>query len=362
MDQTTIDGKPTGLRHIGYLDGWRGLAIGMVLIAHFCPIPGVELGRFGVDLFFALSGLLMAGILFERRTPIAEFYRRRVARIFPAFLVFLVLVLTISALLGNPTSWRHTLGLLTFTRAYMTPDIWQTHGVPVGHMWSLAVEEHSYVLLSIAASIAALRSGRTLIALGLSTFLAVIIYRHFDHSVDAHFLLRTECAAGGLLLSAGYRLLKPRSVPSWAPVIALLLTPLCYLDGTHWLLRVVVPPFLLAFAVNHLDAAASWVTRMLETTWLRWLGIVSYSVYLWQQPFYMYQQYMPFHAAALLAVGAGAASFYWLEQPVRVWLNTHWGQTRAPAKQYPEPLPQEDPRFQDRVRVAREPERDLPAV
>ena len=62
-------------QHIEYLDGWRGVAIGMVLLSHFFRLS-YNAGRFGVDLFFVLSGFLMARILFEQRTPIAAFYRR----------------------------------------------------------------------------------------------------------------------------------------------------------------------------------------------------------------------------------------------------------------------------------------------
>jgi peptidoglycan/LPS O-acetylase OafA/YrhL len=53
-----------------------------VLVAHFGHLEATNLGEFGVELFFVLSGLLMARILYEQRMPIREFYRRRIARIF----------------------------------------------------------------------------------------------------------------------------------------------------------------------------------------------------------------------------------------------------------------------------------------
>jgi peptidoglycan/LPS O-acetylase OafA/YrhL len=71
---------------IGYLDGWRGFAILCVLEAHFVGFFEsfrFDFGRFGIDVFFSLSGMLMAGILFEQRMPLGLFYRRRISRILP---------------------------------------------------------------------------------------------------------------------------------------------------------------------------------------------------------------------------------------------------------------------------------------
>ena len=68
MDKTE---KPrNGPAHIGYLDGWRGMAILLVLIGHFYPIKAMNLGTLGVDLFFVLSGRLMADILFVQKAKL----------------------------------------------------------------------------------------------------------------------------------------------------------------------------------------------------------------------------------------------------------------------------------------------------
>ena len=193
-------------QHIEYLDGWRGVAIGMVLLSHFFRIP-YDAGRFGVDLFFVLSGFLMARILFEQRTPIAAFYRRRISRIIPALLLFLGVVVGVYAARGDWIGDKQLIGILTFTRTYMQPPIWDM-SVPVSNTWSLNVEEHCYLLLSLVAALAVLR-GRAALVLGvlsLLTLMAIVIHRHFDHSSDIPWLLNSECAATGLLASAAYRL------------------------------------------------------------------------------------------------------------------------------------------------------------
>ncbi|TIX35964.1 MAG: acyltransferase, partial [Mesorhizobium sp.] len=75
---------------LAYLDGWRGLSIALVLIGHFFPVPGINLGVMGVEFFFVLSGRLMAEILFVERYPLKAFFKRRFSRIYPALLIFVV--------------------------------------------------------------------------------------------------------------------------------------------------------------------------------------------------------------------------------------------------------------------------------
>lgn len=78
--------------HIPYLDGWRGVAIVLVLIGHFNDIGLVWLGPFGVMLFFALSGRLMCELLFIKKVELVTFFFRRFSRILPTFWLFLLIV------------------------------------------------------------------------------------------------------------------------------------------------------------------------------------------------------------------------------------------------------------------------------
>jgi peptidoglycan/LPS O-acetylase OafA/YrhL len=82
------------------LDGWRGLAIAAVIEGHFVGLLPGRTGRLGVDAFFALSGYLMAGLLFIGRQPLKTFYKRRISRILPVFLVFTLTVYGLALLLG----------------------------------------------------------------------------------------------------------------------------------------------------------------------------------------------------------------------------------------------------------------------
>ena len=136
--------------HLGYLDGWRGLAIAFLLVGHFFPVDGINFGHVGVNLFFVLSGLLMARLLFVKQVPFGQFYRRRIARVFPTAYCFIVILVLFSAISGNVIAWDEVAAAATFTNNY-----WSVVGreptLPFGHLWSLSVEEHSYVLLSMIA-------------------------------------------------------------------------------------------------------------------------------------------------------------------------------------------------------------------
>jgi peptidoglycan/LPS O-acetylase OafA/YrhL len=89
-------------RHVDYLDGWRGCSIALLLIGHFNLTPLVA-GRdfnpagLAVECFFALSGRLMADILFVRRMPLVRFYVHRVSRIIPALWLFVLSMLIATA-------------------------------------------------------------------------------------------------------------------------------------------------------------------------------------------------------------------------------------------------------------------------
>ncbi len=159
--------KVQGLRHIPALDGVRGVALLMVFVLHTVTLPAgrehsfvaslLGLGRFGVDLFFCLSGFLITGILYSTKTDRAyfrNFYIRRTLRIAPLYYLylaaFLLLVVHFHLLkLGIYTqrdatqalgwAWFYALNLLVALRGG-----WVI--ASLNHFWSLAVEEHFYLV------------------------------------------------------------------------------------------------------------------------------------------------------------------------------------------------------------------------
>src|SRR5260370_12733312 len=142
------------MRWIPVRDGWRGVAIALVLVHHVVrgfyatedaySQSATRYGAFGVDIFFGLSGLLITKLLLEEwhgagAFQLPQFYIRRVFRILPPYLVFLAVV---TAFGWWSTKLEFTSSLFFF-RNYLPHRL---AGPYTGHLWSLAVEEHFYLI------------------------------------------------------------------------------------------------------------------------------------------------------------------------------------------------------------------------
>ncbi len=203
------------------LDGWRAIAILGVMIAHaansvFCPegsLPNawwyavIRRGGLGVDIFFGISGFLICSRLLQEHRQngqigLRSFYIRRIFRILPASFAYLAVVglLTLAGFsLTTPIMWWSCVG---FFRNYLPlpgPD-----GHYTGHFWSLAVEEHFYLLWPSLLFLCGPRRARPW-ALGLALAVAAWRVWEFRHQWLGHwipgaaFYVRTDIRLDGLL-------------------------------------------------------------------------------------------------------------------------------------------------------------------
>jgi len=335
--ETATHHGPSELKRIDYLDGWRGIAILLVLVSHFMQFNYMNFGRMGVDIFFVLSGMLMANILFVKKVSLTTFYKRRISRIFPVFFIFLSSISIISWFFSLSQEHSNYFYNLLFIRAYwpIEPNLVNS-GLPLGHLWSLNVEEHSYILLSVFTVIPFIKNKPYLpiLFLGLASVSLHIIYSQYPNIASDNYGYKTEIVAKFILLSAGYFLIKDKFekyIPKWLPIITLLTAFLCYskLNEQFPVLKT-LHPFLLAFTVNHLNLTPDFFKQMLCFHPLRLLGLWSFSIYLWQQPLYYYVTKggdaftLIGLLLMLLSVGIGATSFYCIENPTRKYLNKNW--------------------------------------
>ncbi|MER9326461.1 acyltransferase [Mesorhizobium sp. M0488] len=317
---------------LAYLDGWRGLSIALVLIGHFFPVPGINLGVLGVEFFFVLSGRLMAEILFIERYPLKKFFKRRFSRIYPALLIFVVV--TLIALSGTFVAfkWKAALTALTFTYNYA--GILVTRAGALDHIWSLCVEEHAYIILAL---ISATVPGRNrvipfLVTLALLAMAnGALSYWVFRLDYE-HTYWRTDVHIASILLSASICLLKAegrlpavfmgRHVALAASVGAVVL----FLDPVSTPIHYLLAVPLLALAVNALDFSSRTLSGLLSSWPMATLGLWSYSLYLWQQPFYKFVYEQGSNPWLMLACVFACAlcSYYVVERPAREWLNRNW--------------------------------------
>jgi peptidoglycan/LPS O-acetylase OafA/YrhL len=323
-----------------YLDGWRGLAITFLLVGHFFPVAGINLGAVGVNLFFVLSGLLMARVLFVHGTTIPRFYRRRVARIFPSVAVFLVVMLVMYALTNRDISWVEVLAALGFLINYF-PGEPGAAVMPFGHIWSLCVEEHSYVALSIVAVAVRVRRGGATTALALLSVAVATAGIWYWSTYTATRLefdrwIHSEVSAFGIFAS-GFFLLHFCTKSQWPRHF--LIVPILVLIGivSHWWsvpapVRTIIGCGAFALAINLLESSPNSIRAVLSLYPLRQLGMWSFSIYLWQQPFYllMHREGWSNTTALATALAVAILAHYTIEEPARRYLNRTWGSAVLP--------------------------------
>lgn len=331
---------PVPASHVGYLDGWRGIAILMVLAGHYIGSSGV-LGIVGVELFLVLSGKLMADILIFREMPIVPFLKRRFARIFPALAAY---VLTAGLLFnflfwtdGMPLRLESPAAALLFFHNYLAlSDVLPAFE----HTWSLAVEEHSYLLLVV---IVALSRARPALAAGLAIAVCAVtlfsaMWLAGQPAADAQPLSwRSDIRVRSVLVSFAVCIL----IRPWIEQAArqlLWIVPAATAASIAMLLAggdlasptMFACTLLAALAVNGLAAAPAWMRRFLESPLLLWFGTLSFSIYLWQQLFYCFVQIgLPAVAGIGLTLVVGLWSFRRIEDPARTWLNARWSRAAA---------------------------------
>lgn len=228
-ESTAVNGRARRRRHVPELDGVRGVAIAMVMALHFvnnqviptnlaerAAIKVSNYGLWGVDLFFVLSGFLITGILSDARgTPgyFTNFFARRSLRIFPLYFgVLLVLtVLVPPAVLGaidpelleararGPWLWSY------LTNVYLAPQT--TFSIPyLSHFWSLAIEEHFYLVWPFVIWSMATRSAmRVSVVLGVVA-LALRVYFSATAPAQLYASVLTPCRIDALCAGAWFAL------------------------------------------------------------------------------------------------------------------------------------------------------------
>lgn len=326
-----------GSTRIASLDGLRALAILFVLLGHLTGtqhyphiLKWLDSGEFGVRVFFVLSGFLITTLLLKElevthRISLKKFYLRRVFRIFPASYAY-ILVISILGLFGVIVLHAHDIAhAVTYTSNYYDARSWYA-----GHLWSLSVEEQFYLLWPLTLFVAGKKRG--MVIAGLVCFVVPVIrcgeFAFLHLPVYARFETNADSLAAGCLLAGArewlnrqnwYDALMSSRLFVLAPVFTLVL------NSSAWQLRyryTVGDFFMNAGIALCLDwsirSKAHPVGRVLNWRPVAFVGVLSYSLYLWQQPFFDRSAKSPltaFPLNVLLAFGAALASYYCVERP-----------------------------------------------
>jgi len=291
------------------IDGLRAIAVLAVVIFHAFPqvLPG---GFVGVDVFFVISGYLISSIIFKALDggtfSFADFYARRVRRIFPA----LVLVVLTSLLLGwavlLPDEYaqlgKHAaagLGFVANVAYWMESGYFDTAAElkPLLHLWSLGVEEQFYIvwpavvllLWRFGAGLWWTTAGLALVSFGISVWLSPVFP---SASYFLPFSRAWELLAGAMLALAprsrgGQSFVRPGLLQETLVGLGLVLIVLALVlvnktrdfPGAWALLPVLGAVLLIACAPG------SWIgRRLLSNRVMVWFGLISFPLYLWHWP------------------------------------------------------------------------------
>jgi peptidoglycan/LPS O-acetylase OafA/YrhL len=342
--------KPSA--YLPTLDGWRALSIGLVILHHSqiqitTPIIGPLLqslskfGEVGVELFFAISGLLICSRLLEEESRFGQislrgFYLRRVFRILPPALFYLLVIAVLAASHVVPVSPADWFASLFFFRNYLMVVEYLRHSpLPLhwytGHFWSLSMEEHFYLVLPTV--LVAFKKTRRWVLAGMAISVAVwrMVLVHVMHH-EYQFNFRTDTHADALLIPAAialvlYPLTRKQAarkyIPAWSFAMFLVMELLLLTNRVpcFFTLQAIVLPMLILSTVLHPNTVQG---RILESGPLRWIGWISYSLYLWQQLFFgvnfvgsppglFLLRQPPVNLVALLA--CAVLSYYAIEKP-----------------------------------------------
>ncbi len=342
--------------YVGSLDGIRALAVTAVFLYHTAihSLPG---GFLGVSTFFTLSGFLITTLLLregdhDHTIRLRSFWARRVRRLAPAMFLNVAMVLTLTVLV--PSAWpRVGLGGDTVS-VFFSVFNWRIIDAggqsvirflsPYSPLWSLSLEEQFYVVFPLAVlAVVALGGSRRALAwvCGAGVLASVLI--SVFHSPAASFgpsaplmeQFRTDVRMGEILVGSLLALAIPTwkvvnarwaDALGWAALVVTLIVWQVARERQEWLVNGgLVLLAVVSAALVYGALAGGTFARVLSLPPLRYLGQISYGVYLYHWPIFLatrdiaYADNRPalFLTRVVLTLGVAALSFHFVETPIR---------------------------------------------
>jgi peptidoglycan/LPS O-acetylase OafA/YrhL len=332
------------------IDGLRALAVIAVILFHG-GIAGFTGGYVGVDIFFVISGYLITQLLESSRgesvlRTLSTFYVRRIRRILPALLVTCFVTAIVAVLLFTPDELVNVGKYLAATpvflsnvatwaerSGYFAPNVRE---LPLSHLWSIAVEEQFYLLyplLLIALARYRLPHRRLTLAVLAAGSLALCVWASHYRPVANYFFAPTrawELLLGAMLAMGGTVRMRPGVAAEGLAVASLLGIALAvhlFTQDTPYPGIATILPCLATAALLTTGSGPrpALVNRMLSLPPLVFIGLTSYSLYLWHQPLLVFVNDYSVGpltmSATVIALATtllvAAASWRLIERPVR---------------------------------------------
>jgi len=317
----------------------RGIAVVLVVLYHlFEPDLMFRGGYIGVTIFFTLSGFLITTLLLDEydrteRIDLVGFWTRRARRLIPA-LIAVTAATWIYVTISSPEA-LHEMSLsgvraLTYV-SNLTRDPNSFTGLangldPLGHVWSLAVEEQAYLVIPVAALVA-LRRPRAALPIWFGTLgVAGFGLWHWWGSTTSYFVtpfrVAEICVGVALAVARRRAVYEQRTLISSEPVrvviavAAPLIVAWATWTWTDWHIQVTYGNVLIS------AVTAAWIAAVLDqpdwlaNRWLRWIGERSYGLYLWHYAI-IWATGTPKVVSVLLSLATAEISYRFVEMPIR---------------------------------------------
>lgn len=335
--------------YIHGLDGLRAIAVLIVIIAHMGLVSVIP-GGFGVTIFFFISGFLITRLLLAEqdkkgRVQLVNFYTRRFLRLLPALILMIIITTGVMTALGDAPKIRDLIASLIYIMNYNNIALSFSGEIqtgPWGHLWSLAVEEHFYLFFPLLIVMFGKRIDK-IIKLCLALCVAALLWRcmsYYGTSFPRDYnYFATETRIDSILYGCLLSLLlhfNPQGawrswLTGWEPTLLAAMTlGICFLirdDGFRQTVRYSLQGMALFIAVLNLYyfKPLRFSFLILDLPALRWIGRVSYGLYLWHIPaLYFSNNYLGLTEGTLLYAGTAVAltlsytyvSYHGFEQPI----------------------------------------------
>ncbi|MEI8033233.1 MAG: acyltransferase family protein [Chlorobiaceae bacterium] len=343
-----IEPVPIPLKYRPDIDGLRAIAVLSVIFFH-TGVPGFSGGFVGVDIFFVISGFLITSIILKdiqkKKFSIANFYERRIRRIFPALFPVIGFSFVVGAYLFDADAFKSLGKSITATTLFSSNVLfWRESGYfaapslekPLLHTWSLAVEEQFYIIFPLAlVFIHRYLKSRyfTWILIAIILSLGASVYGIYHYAGATFYLVPTrawELLIGSILAFGVLPKLSSASLRNVLSITGLgfiIYSVGFYTEATLFPGPNAITPVLGAWLIiySNMGEEKAIVNKLLSVRPLVFIGLISYSLYLWHWPFVAFAKYLlfrPFNgyeSAGIIFTSLAVSTLSWkyIEQPFR---------------------------------------------
>jgi peptidoglycan/LPS O-acetylase OafA/YrhL len=257
------------------LDGLRAIAVTLTVLAHTGNFSNYS--KYGVDVFFVLSGWFISEVFLEKKLSVKDFLVNRFARLYPLVILYSIVAVIFSLRFRTPGAWEGSFASLLMVKNFQSSDSL------FGHFWSLSGEFQFYILIAVMVSVLGHSRIYSLIA---PVFLFMLINIYIQYSFDFF----------NFSAFFDYNLIFGRPCEIWLGVFAYFLCRRKNLKYPHLfgvLFFVNLSLFILSsrphwiafatfFAICYLNFKQNgFVVKVLGISILRTVGMLSYSIYIW---------------------------------------------------------------------------------